>query len=532
MAKSSKFNNIELTFFDIAYSLAGATNVDHVLKQLETLDLNLLGTKEVQVCEFMVETYKLNKQFPSWTFLQSKFNGLVSESPIRNMSDLGAAINDITDQRTSDNIRTALSNASALADNAEDLLKMAEEAIKSNKVQSVNTLQALGSLREKYDFLKNAPFGITSGWDVIDAMTAGFQQGTCGCIAGFTSHGKSTISNNLAYRNAKLGKKVAIMSLEITPDLCQKIILSRHSYEMKKNLSYQTIIRGHLQKEDEDTLFDVVEPDFLETVGKNLLILGSEDIVEYSERGFEKLYTLIEEKLGGLDLIIWDHVNQFLYVNSKNKEETGNHYIKYLTDVTKSHRTKQGTLPVTLFVVQCNRTGWKQASKQDGRYDLTALSDFNEIEKSCTYVIFTYADEAMRAANENKMQLLKHRLGSVMLEPETLQVMYAYASVGVEFKNLVSLFNPNVQNAANDVFTSMGVSGGYTEINNFEEETMILEQKPLSTGKMLDLGLGEKTDVDVPLATDAMMDEKQKVISVSDTKNNVPNGSVEGDFQF
>jgi replicative DNA helicase len=443
VAKKKLIVGDELTFYDIAYSLAGAKNVDHVLKMILQFEEELLSLKEVEVRKCMVDVYEETGMFPSWTFMQDRF-GVVSNSPIRNMGDLQSALKELQDCRLSDRLRTEISNASATAESADELVQKLEEAAKRNKKNAIHKLQKLGSIRAEYDFLKNAPFGITFGFEVIDELTAGGQQGTVSSIAGFTSHGKSTVSNNMAYRNAKLGKKVMVVSLEITKQLTHKIFLSRHSYEMNKPIPYQTILRGHLPKEDEDLLFDVVEADFIENIAPNLLIVDAEDIPSYSERGFEQLYALAEETLGGLDLVIWDHVNQFLYVNP-GSVETGNHYIKYLSDLTKKYMTKQGTLPHTTLVVQTNRDGWRSAMKRDGKYDLTALQDFNEIEKSCTYVIFIYADEAMRDAKEAKMQLVKHRLGQTMLEPEALYVEFAYSSVGREFKNIVASFNPNME---------------------------------------------------------------------------------------
>lgn len=490
MAKKEKIE-FTLTFFDIAYSLGGRANVDKIFKTLseifyeekqkgQVVRNELLSEKEYKVLECMVETYKRDKMFPSWTFLQEAFS-IVSNAPIRNLGDFNTALSGLFSTRSADYFKMELSNAIAKADNQEDLKDMVQKAQDMFKKNAEGIkLSTFESTKDNYDFARNAPQGITTGIETVDRMTAGFQQGTIASLAGFTSHGKSTLTNNIAYLNAAMGRKVAVVSLEIIPLLCKYIYLSRHSYTMNKPIEYQTLIRAHLTQAEQDLMYNVIEPDFIEKVGKNLAIIGTEDVPEYSYAGFELLYSQLEEALGGLDLIVWDHVNQFKYVNP-GSNLTGDHYIKFLTDLTKTYINRKGNHPVTLFVVQTNREGYKRAARNEGRYELTALSDFNELEKSSTYVMFTFADEVMRQSEQAKVQLLKHRLGLVMLEPENIEVLYKYAMVGNTFTDVISSIAPEREDAINGTFFMNTMGSGSskgksdfdpTDLSDFEKQQL------------------------------------------------------------
>jgi hypothetical protein len=343
-----------LTFFDIAYSLGGRAQVDKLYKILagiyyEEADKNkvpkkdLLSDEEYKVLECMVLTYKRDKMFPSWNYLQEAFK-IQSSAPIRNLGDFNTSINDLFGKRAKEYMAMEVNDSLVQAKNVDDLKKKLTNVAERFKGQeTVNPIQIYSSIQDAYDFAKNAPQGITFGIETIDKLTAGMQQGTVASLAGFTSHGKSTLSNNIAYLNALEGRKVGVVSLEIVPLLAKYIYLSRHSYTMQTPIPYQDVIRTHLTEDERRGMFEIIEPDFIEKVGKNLAIIGTEDVPDYSYEGFELLYQQFEEALGGLDLVIWDHVNQFKFVNPQSGL-TGDHYIKFLTDLTKSYVNKKVTI--------------------------------------------------------------------------------------------------------------------------------------------------------------------------------------------
>lgn len=412
---------------DIAYTLAGKPSTDSLVRRLKTIDIKYLLAEEKNILATMLEVADVEHVFPSWQYLQTKYGNISGTDVIRNLGDLTHAINTLIDNRQLDVAKTELSTALMRSNKLSDLSSMTSDIMKSKK-GAADKLNTIGSVKANYEFKENAPIGITSGIQGIDELTAGFQEGTVASIAGFTSHGKSTLVNNSIYLNALAGKKVGLVSLEIVKSLCLYIYLARHSMTMGKAIPYEKIIKGTLTPDEKAYLFDVVEPDFLARVVPNLVIAENEDVPSWDEYGILKLYEMFEDTLGGLDYVAWDHVNLFKYVGDGNR--SGDYYINLIATTTKGYTPRSGKKPVTLFAVQVNREGWRRAKRNDGKYDLTALSDFNEIERSSTYVMFTYASEDMRDANRAKVQLMKHRLGGVQLIPDEIDVMYATAFVG------------------------------------------------------------------------------------------------------
>jgi primosomal replication protein N len=474
-AKKVVKTEFALTFFDIAYSLGGRSNVDVIQKSLEQIDAVLLTAKEQEVLQCMINTYKSDSIYPSWVYLQERY-GIISNAPIRNMGDFNTALRDLLSLRNTELMRMEVSNATVESlDSADYRAKLLSIADRYKESANVNTIMTYRSVREQYELSKkNQLTGVTSGVESIDKLTAGFQQGTIVTVAGFTSHGKSTLSNNMAYLNALQGKKVGVVSLEIVPLLCNYIYLSRHSATLGKNIAYQGIISASLSEEQERTLWDIVDVDYLEKVGNNICIVGMEDIPSWTEQGVAQLYQNMEEVLGGLDLVIWDHVNQFKYINF-GKDITGDHCIHWLTCLTKTYKTKQDTKPVTVLVTQTNREGFKQAARHDGQYQLTALQDFNEVEKSSTYVVFTFANESNRKDNEAKLQLLKHRLGMVMAEPETTGIDFEFSRVNSGFGEVItSVSGERTDGILGSLFTMQGHLGVDNPLEtDFENEGIL-----------------------------------------------------------
>ena len=58
---------------------------------------------------------------------------------------------------------------------------------------------------------------------------------------------------------------------------------------------------------------------------------------------------------------------------------------------------------------QINREGKKEARKNDGKYNLQALADANEVERSSDVITYTYLNENYRARNETLIGCLKNR---------------------------------------------------------------------------------------------------------------------------
>ncbi len=245
----------------------------------------------------------------------------------------------------------------------------------------------------------------------------------------------STLCDSIAFKAAKEGKKVAVLSIEIAPELVWYMLQARYLYEVQ-GLSVTTtdLIQKKLTREMAEKVASYDE-NFLSEIASNIIVLDeawlSKEVV-FNYKVMNKKLRAVEKRLGGLDLVIWDHVGQLDLLFP----DQGNSIIKQIQSSTKTYINEKGNKLVTLFAVQCNREGMRRATRRDGQYDLAAIADLNECERSSSYCIFLYTNEDMMVVQETKVQLIKHRLGSVMPEPVVTTFNPSIITVGSTVEKL------------------------------------------------------------------------------------------------
>lgn len=271
---------------------------------------------------------------------------------------------------------------------------------------------------------------IILGVNEIDEVTNGFMQATVAGICGFTGHGKTQTVISMLFRNASLKKKCCFCSLEVAPDIIWAMLETRYLYEKKgMAISFQDLKD---RKIPSDLLPQVIEAekDFQNDIVPNLFIVDESFLpkkVCLDYKLLTKRFKAVEQKLGGLDVVAFDHVGQFelLY------PDCGNIIIKQIQSFTKTYPQANGTLGlVSVLAVQANRQGEMRARKRNYVYDLQAISDLNEVERTCSYIVFLYTSDDMKIVQETRMTLAKHRLGAVIPEPITVSFNPAVSMVG------------------------------------------------------------------------------------------------------
>lgn len=85
-----------------------------------------------------------------------------------------------------------------------------------------------------------------------------------------------------------------------------------------------------------------------------------------------------------------------------------------------------------MVAAQANREGWARAVKNQGAYDLRAIAEANELEKSSIVVLSIYTDENLKLAKEANMCLLKNRYGPVIVDPVAIKFDPEMYNVGSE----------------------------------------------------------------------------------------------------
>lgn len=282
--------------------------------------------------------------------------------------------------------------------------------------------------------------GVCCGVPEIDEETNGFQDGSIAAYAAFTGHGKSTFTVSTIFKNALEGKKNVLVSLEVAPNIIWTQFQARYLYQVKGiQVTAQEILQRRLDP-DREKLVNAADADFKRDICANLLVVDESVLnkkLVTDVRRMTSLFKAFEKRLGGLDLIAFDHVGQFelLY------PDQGNQILKCIQSTIKTYYVTgpdgQPTKhqPACVWAVQCNREGQKRAEKK-GVYDLQAIADLHEVERSASYILFLYTSDDDKIRQETRMTLSKHRFGGVLTEPITTGFNPGVCTVGTATESL------------------------------------------------------------------------------------------------
>ena len=274
---------------------------------------------------------------------------------------------------------------------------------------------------------------------------------------GFVNHNtQATIS--IIFRNAKKGKKCVYLSLEMPKEQVWMMFQARWLYEVHNlQVTSTDLIQKKLTKE---MLAKVksLEAEYTEEFASNIIVCDSSVLpkgINKSSSVWVLLFKSWERKLKGLDLVAHDHIGQY----DRLFPEEGNNIIKMITDATVVYKNKEGAKIVSLFACQCNRDGLKRATKRNGVYDITAISDLNEVERASAYIVFLYTPEDKAISQETVVTLAKHRLGAILSEPTPVAFIPSVSTVGSTVEQIS--YNDDISSFG-DEFGDFGGSGDFT----------------------------------------------------------------------
>ena len=158
------------------------------------------------------------------------------------------------------------------------------------------------------------------------------------------------------YKNLKAGKKGILFSLEMHPDLVWIQFQARYLYEEHGiNIKASELIKRTLTEEKERLVqqHDAAFKKFMSG-----LIIVSEEVLSLAmvitPALFKAFIKKRETKLGGMNFIAFDHVNQFDLMF----DGMGNRIIKCIQTTVKTYENNKGNPLVGLMCVQTNREGW------------------------------------------------------------------------------------------------------------------------------------------------------------------------------
>ena len=131
-----------------------------------------------------------------------------------------------------------------------------------------------------------------------------------------------------------------------------------------------------------------------------------------------------------MKILFIDHAQLLKYYsNTSDGISAVDRFVKKMTDMAVELDLKGYDFRVC-FLSQINRDSYKKALRRSGTYDLTALAEYNELERSGAYIITLFSTDELKSVNEVRIQILKSRLGATLEEPISVFVDPAYAVVG------------------------------------------------------------------------------------------------------
>lgn len=363
--------------------------------------------------------------------------GFLSYKMVCEKSSFHYAVREIDPEFTIDDVfhvidleadyRRKLSVASNLVDIADQIHNLPSDEV-NKKLSGLSVIRSklrtmLG--KDTYEKRKTLSAGLLTGVKSLDDLIYGLEFGTVSTVFGFVGHGKTMFLVNLAYNAICLGYSSLFITLEVPKEFIHFQFLSRHSFNPKftgkgEPVSTRDIRKGSLTPEQEKFLFDIVEPDFKELLGKLYVV------EPYEMGGFDhvSLRSFINTLPVKIDAIFLDYIQLLM---AGGKYELGNYYVREFTKLALGEGKDR---KVVVLASQSNREGFKKAVQEGGVYDITAISELAQIERDSSYIISLFLDDSLRSSGEIKIQLLKHRGGEIKDEPFIVHFDPRYSAIG------------------------------------------------------------------------------------------------------
>lgn len=263
------------------------------------------------------------------------------------------------------------------------------------------------------------------GLEPVDAMCRGHRMGEYWIHTAFAGELKTSLALNYAYNNAFVyGKNIFYGILEMPYKQLRRQLYVIHSSHGKfvtdwwkedqklgipedqryVGLDYRKVRDGELSPKDKDRLRKVAQ-DFKANSKGRLFVWRPNDEATISD--IRRKAEMFHNKYG-CDGIVVDHLG---LVKAKYRTSdfvtTQNSIVRDGRMMALNFARGRGVPVLALF--QMNRQGKLRADKNDGRYDMAAISYANEVEKSADVITWTYLNDQLRKEGKFYMGNLKNR---------------------------------------------------------------------------------------------------------------------------
>lgn len=280
--------------------------------------------------------------------------------------------------------------------------------------------------------------GVLTGIPTLDEASGGMQRGDLTLIAAFAGAGKSAMCVQIAWHAAVQQHKNVYFGTSETgrADIINRV-LARHSrlpkFHCPQGLDHKKIRRGTLDSGEEKILADVIEDLHYGDYGALHIaqVPRGSTVTDLENR------MLLKHQDIGLDLALMDYLALLKPVaRRQTQREEASDTLKESKVLAPSFGGGHGIPLVSPW--QINRSGY-EAAKTTQSYDLLALADASEAEKSADLIVSLFHD-AKLSPKQAQLQVLKSR-HSALVSALPLTVDYRCSYFGEQGKSAQSSTN-------------------------------------------------------------------------------------------
>ena len=281
---------------------------------------------------------------------------------------------------------------------------------------------------ENYKKRKENPqsnVGMYSLYDRVDDVCRGLKPGELMLIAAYVKQGKTIFTSNIAYNGIIQGMNGLFVSLEMNYDEMRDLYYVLHGCHSSwyKNpqvanligkVTYDKVTYAELS-EEEQRFFEMITRDFStrSDFGKLFMYQPTEALTPSKLEMIAYDYNSRLRDVGKqLDFLIVDYVGLMVPDKSEKYGDWNidlNNIIKKLKSLALNFDNGRKLRVISPF--QVNRTGFKEAEKNEGQFALSALSNANEAERSSDVILSTYMTKDMKKSGIIKIGCLANRRG-------------------------------------------------------------------------------------------------------------------------
>lgn len=417
-----------------------------------------------EVFTFALEYHKVNKEFPSPDFLQSRFPTWIKVTEPLSKEAINITLYELG--------KEAVITDAALALQARDV-EQAKTILESSTTKYEVTETKVDDICNLYDDMNQLPEGLQIGVTELDNIYKNFSYGTNNFIAAPQKAGKTSAALSIVYDGImRRGMNAVYLTLEVKPFDIYANLFARHAHEIGTTLSAQKV-KKNLLDENERVVLGEVQRSFkecLEASGGKISVVANHDFPEFN---FAYVKQYLEEKYeewGRVDLVVIDHINLTGFYKMKgvsDMKERINTWIKNTTDLAKGFHDN-GFILITLM--QINRQG-TILLKKGKTPDFSILADANEAERSAHTITVMYSNPEMLLANTVRLYCLANRNGPPLTSDEDDNSIETYLNPAIyllghrKYGDTIKLENKDLlkpENISSETTTLFGsMMGGF-----------------------------------------------------------------------